>query len=69
MHPPNVYEGPVKGWLRPSVDDNDDYLGGEVVDEVLLLEVRVIVAAIDGGGTSGGRQLLVLDDYLVPACR
>ena len=43
------------------------YLGGEVVDEVLLLEVRVIVAAIDGGGTSGGRQLLVLDYYLVPA--
>ena len=34
---------------------------------MLLLEVRVIVAAIDGGGTSGGRQLLVLDDYLVPA--
>ena len=65
-----MYKGPTinskPSRLRLSINDNDAHLGGEVVDEVLLLEVRVIVAAIDGGRTSGGRQLLVLDDYLVP---
>ena len=34
---------------------------------MLLLKVRVIVGSIDGGRASSGRQLLVLDDYLVPA--
>ena len=33
---------------------------------MLLLKVRVIVGSIDGGQASSRRQLLVLDDYLVP---